>query len=164
MPLDQRPGIDGVCGVEKLDVGLVQDDRHVPGYAVEERLELASRSDCSGGVVRTAYDEQRSLRIHRLLQRREILPAVGIQWHGDRVQPDHLGHDRIAVEGWRSKDYAFLQKCECLHDLHGDSGRTGSDDDLIRVHPDMAGDQLRKSIRNEFRIPIRLGQCLIHRL
>ena len=82
---------------EELHVRLVEQDHGFGRHSPHEPFDVGGRFDGAGRVVRPAHhhDPRRGGGVgHRV----EIVVTMRVEWNGDRLQPRHLGEDRIPVE------------------------------------------------------------------
>ena len=84
---------------------------------------------------------------------RSWCPCV-IERNRDRLQPGHLGEDRISVERRRGHHHLITRIGNGVQHLHDHAGSADPDDDLLVAHTDMAGDQRSEPIGQELRIPV----------
>ena len=73
-----------VRGGDELEVGLVEDDEHVVGNAVQEGGQRVGADGRSGRVVGGADEHQAGAVGDRRSHRVEVVPAVSGQGHHDR--------------------------------------------------------------------------------
>ena len=91
-------GVDRVVDADELAVGLVDDDHHVGGDLVEERLELGLADGGPGRVVGRADDDDLGAVGDRSGHRVEVVPGVGAERDLHRRRAGDGHRDRVGLE------------------------------------------------------------------
>ena len=156
-----EPGRRGAVGAI-LDVGLIEDHKHMFRYGAEEGLERCVREVGAGGVVGVGNEEEAGLvgagRGHGL----QVVSEVEARHDGGR-HAEGVERDLVGDEGELGDDGVVISGAEGDDELFDDFGRTVAEQDLFGGHGESGRDGLAEGIAGRIGIEMNAPGCGLHR-